>query len=84
MKLLDKLFSTRCENCGTPLIDQKVYIAREETTTGICDAFSSEEPKLFDAIDCPKCGRQKILGRRYRLCDTWGANDSTVKEGDED
>ena len=66
MKVLDKLFSARCENCGTPLIDQKVYIAREDTATGICGAFASTEPKLFDAIDCPKCGMQKILGRRYR------------------
>ena len=69
MKLLDKLFSARCENCGTPLINQKVYTVREETRTGLCGAFSSDEPKLFDAIDCPKCGMQKILGRRYRAMD---------------
>lgn len=86
MKLLDKLFSARCENCGTPLIDQKVYIAREEVATGICGAFQLEEPKLFDAIDCPKCGRQKLLGRRYRAVEKpiQIENDIAVKEGDED
>ena len=66
MTLLDKLFSARCENCGTPLINQKVYTVREKTSTGLCGAFSSDEPQLFDAVDCPRCGKQKILGRRYR------------------
>ena len=86
MKLLDKLFSARCENCGTPLINQKVYTTREETPTGIYGAFSSEEPKLFDAIDYPKCGMQKILGRRYRAVEKpiQIENDIAVKEGDED
>lgn len=85
MKLFDKLFSARCENCGTPLIDQKVYIAREETATGICGAFQLNEPKLFDAIDCPKCGMQKILGRRYRELErpTFIEENIEVKESDE-
>ena len=84
MKLLDKLFSARCENCGTPLIDQKAYIAREEVATGICGAFQSDEPKLFDEIDCPKCGMQKILGRRYRELErpTFIEENIEVKESD--
>lgn len=65
MKLKDWLFSARCKNCNTPLIEQKVYTARDRIPTGLCNALSSEEPQLFDAVDCPRCGMQRILGRRY-------------------
>ena len=77
MRLSDWLFSTRCDNCNHMLINQKVYTVREETPTGICNALSSDEPKLYDAVDCPRCGRQKVLGRRYRLCDMWGDKNDT-------
>ncbi len=65
MKLRDFIFSARCDNCHEPLINQKVYTARGNITSGLCSAFSSDEPVLYDAVDCPRCGRQRILGKQY-------------------
>lgn len=65
MKLRDWLYSTRCKNCNTPLINQKVYTVRAEVPTGL-GAIASNEPQLYDAVDCPRCGKQEILGKRYR------------------
>ena len=66
MKLLDRLRSQRCKFCKTPLIDQKVYIARGEQAGGLANAFSSTECILYDAVDCPRCGRQYVIGKRLR------------------
>lgn len=65
----------KCEFCGTDLIKPgcyvpKCYIARGKSVRGLTVALSSsEEPTLYDAIDCPRCGKQKILGVRERSCD---------------
>lgn len=66
MNLLDKLKSDRCKFCDTPLIDQRVYVARNEIPTGLVSAFNSTECELYDAVDCPRCGKQHIVGRRLR------------------
>lgn len=64
-KLYDWLFSTRCSHCNTMLIHQKVYVAREPSTSGVGNVISYTEPKLYNAVDCPLCGKQTILGRYY-------------------
>lgn len=69
MKLTKWLFSKRCANCNSALIDQKVYIARDAVPTGL-GALASNEPILYDAVDCPKCGKQTIVGKRYRFYPT--------------
>lgn len=57
----------RCEFCGTELTNEKCYIARGKKFEGLVAAVSSsEEPTLYDAVDCPKCGKQKIVGIRER------------------
>ncbi len=60
------LFSPRCEFCGAPLLEQKVYTARAEITSGLASAVSYTEGELYDCVDCPKCGRQHLIGKRYR------------------
>lgn len=66
MKLLDWLRSERCKFCGTPLIYQKVHTVRGEMAGGLASAFSSNECILYDAVDCPRCGKQHIVGKRLR------------------
>lgn len=66
MKIIDRIRSERCAFCKTTLINQKVYVARERICTGFVSAFSSDEPKLLSAVDCPRCGKQKIIGEYYR------------------
>lgn len=66
MKLLDRLRSKSCEFCETPLIDQKVYIARGEQACGLVNEFNGTECILYDAVDCPRCGRQYVIGKRLR------------------
>lgn len=57
----------RCEFCGTELTNEKCYIARGKKLEGLVAAVSSsEEPTLYDAVDCPKCGKQEIVGVRER------------------
>lgn len=66
MKLYDRIISPRCEHCNTALINEKVYTVREPIPTGLASALGSNEPMLYDAVDCPKCGKQAIVGKRYR------------------
>ena len=57
----------RCRFCGTVLTNEKCYIARGKKLEGLTAAFSSsEEPTLYDAVDCPRCGKQEIVGIRER------------------
>ena len=65
-KIIEWFVAERCQFCNTSLINQKVYTARGTLTTGIATSFSYVEPELFDAVDCPRCGKQKILGKRER------------------
>jgi uncharacterized protein (DUF2225 family) len=58
----------RCGFCGTVLTNEKCYVARGKKLEGLAAAMSSsEEPTLYDAVDCPKCGKQEIVGVRERL-----------------
>lgn len=45
------------------------YIARDPGMTGVAASIGSyEEPKLYDAYDCPYCGSQYIAqGRKYEF-----------------
>lgn len=65
-KLHDWIFSERCKFCNEKLINQKVYVVRETTSIGLGNLITCPEPILYDAVDCPRCGKQMILGRYYR------------------
>ena len=65
MKLYDR--TPRCEFYYTALINEKCYTVREPIPTGLTSALGSNEPMLYDAVDCPKCGKQVIVGKRYRV-----------------
>lgn len=59
----------KCKICGTefPAINERHYISRDLTKTGLGAAFGSNyEPYLFDAFDCPNCGCQTIAQQRKR------------------
>ena len=54
----------KCKSCGkkfTP-IKGAVYQVREEST--LVEAIGGNTKKIYEAIDCPKCGCQKLLGIR--------------------
>lgn len=62
----------KCNICGSefvPSID-KHYIARDNGKTGVSEAFSHNEEKLYDTFDCPVCGCQVIVQERKRI-DSW-------------
>ncbi len=60
-------FGDRCEFCGTIISEQKVYTARSEVIAATGPNVSAvTEPSLYDCVDCPKCGRQHVIGRRFR------------------
>ena len=87
---MDKAGFKTCTVCGKEfeLTAEEHYVAREDVQTGIKVSFSGEEPKLYDAIDCPHCGSQTLLARRLREtcpCD-YGICDECVdyEEDEED
>lgn len=42
------------------------YVVRENDITGISNICSHKETQLYDAVDCPNCGCQNLLGERLR------------------
>lgn len=57
----------RCDFCSTELTNEKCYTVRGKMVEGLAAALSSTlEPTLYDAVDCPKCGKQEIVGIRER------------------
>ena len=56
----------KCHVCGNKFAPEKdnTYIVANSLRGGLAAAFSGEELKLFDAIDCPFCDCQNILGVR--------------------
>ena len=60
-----------CKVCGGNfhLVDENHYIARDsKIANGFAQALSGEEePKQYDAFDCPFCGCQYIAQERKRL-----------------
>lgn len=58
---------TTCCVCGRdfPLIYEEHYTARDGKKTGVASVIIGEdEPKIFDAFDCPHCGCQNIMQER--------------------
>lgn len=58
----------KCKVCGTefPAIDERHYIARDNSRTGAVVVFSKDEEKIYDAYDCPMRGSQIIVQERKR------------------
>lgn len=57
-----------CQVCGSIIIFDAAshYVARDDARVGIAALSGGNEPQIYDAIECPKCGCQIILGRRKR------------------
>lgn len=65
----EELKSKECEVCGHIFNINKryMYISREDEEIGFAANFGTKkEPKLYEAIDCPNCGHQNLLGVRQR------------------
>ena len=58
----------KCKVCGTefPAIEERHYIARDNSRTGAVAVFSKDEEKIYDSYDCPMCGSQVIAQERKR------------------
>lgn len=60
-----------CKVCGRDfaLMAEESYIVRDnKPEKGLSQALSGlEEPKIYDAFDCPHCGCQYIAQERKRL-----------------
>lgn len=58
----------KCKICGTefPAVEERHYIARDNSRTGAVVVISKDEEKIYDAYDCPMCGSQIIAQDRKR------------------
>lgn len=59
----------KCKVCNYifDLDKRYMYIAREVEELGFAASLGTKkEPKMYEAIDCPKCGCQNILSERQR------------------
>lgn len=63
-----------CSVCNRDfaLIVEEHYVAREPGRTGLSAIAGGEEPKLWDAFDCPYCGCQNRVHPRARMVDDCG------------
>ena len=59
----------KCKVCGTefPAVEERRYIARDNSRTGAVVVISKDEEKIYDAYDCPMCGSQIIAQERKRV-----------------
>lgn len=59
----------KCKVCGTefPAIEERHYIARDNSRTGAVVVISKDEEKIYDSYDCPMCGSQVIAQERKRI-----------------
>lgn len=57
-----------CEVCNFKfdLTKDIRYTVRENETSGICTVGKNVESQQYDAVDCPRCGCQSIIGKRLR------------------
>lgn len=58
---------TICEVCGRefPLVASDHYIARDPSIKGALIGLTGhDEPKIYDAFDCPYCGSQSAMQER--------------------
>lgn len=55
-----------CKICGSniELTEERRYTARERLVHGAVNVVKEEEPKIYDAFDCPTCGCQYIAQER--------------------
>ena len=58
----------KCKICGTefPAIEERHYIARDNTKTGAVVVFSKDEENIYDAYEGAMCGSQVIAQERKR------------------
>lgn len=78
----------KCKICGTefPAIEERHYIARDNSRTGAVVVISKDEEKIYDAYDCPMCGAQIIAQERKRnfepdnICDFSDDEDTESEE----
>ena len=61
-----KEYSRRCSECNWPLKDAHIYLVREDERGISASITGSLEEELKEAIDCPICGHQNIIGKFYR------------------
>ena len=58
-----------CKVCGKSVYPKAEYVVKDGTVSGgIAAAMSGnyDEPKIYDAMDCPACGCQMVLKERLR------------------
>lgn len=72
-----KEYGRRCSECNWPLTNARIYLVREDSQIGgITAAISGTlETELKEAINCPICGHQNIIGKFYRPLETESQND---------
>lgn len=75
----------KCKVCGTefPAIEERHYIARDNTKTGAVVVFSKDEEKIYDAYDCPMCGSQVIAQERKRNFESYSIDEFSDDECEE-
>ena len=75
----------KCKICGTefPAIEERHYIARDNTKTGAVAVFSKDEEKIYDAYDCPMCGSQVIAQERKRNFESYSIDEFSDDECEE-
>jgi hypothetical protein len=54
----------RCRHCGEVFRIDKANVYVAEFGSGFAGVLKGTT--WFDAVDCPACGSQKILGERYK------------------
>ena len=79
----------KCKVCGTefPAIEERHYIARDNSLTGAVVVISKDEEKIYDAYDCPMCGSQVIAQERKRILEPeriYNFDDEEIEEEDEE
>lgn len=59
----------KCKVCGTefPAIEERHYIARDNSRTGAVAVIFKDEEKIYDSYDCPMCSSQVIAQERKRI-----------------
>lgn len=79
----------KCKICGTefPAVEERHYIARDNSRTGAVVVISKDEEKIYDAYDCPMCGSQIIAQERKRILEPeriFNFDDDVETEGEDE
>lgn len=73
----------QCVVCGTEfeLLQERHYIAIDCGESGIATVIGkTTDPKIYDAMDCPRCGCQNVLKERKRRYIAFNAEDQDDAE----